>query len=71
MEPSYLSAIRKRLGLDDSMFESIMNGPIRSFRDFDSYLPRFRDPMNKGFFDVLLKDEKIPFTFYKKYVLGV
>ena len=67
----YFNSICGRLGLSYSDIERIMGLPVKSFRDYKNYLSRFRSKQFRGMFDVLLKENKIPFTFYKKYVLGV
>lgn len=69
-EFDYLLRILNRLGLSKDEFDAVMALPPRSYTDFDSYLSRFRDEDNKEFFKRLLSEDKIPLTFYKKYVEG-
>lgn len=74
-EPFYLKMVIDNLDLtEEELNEIIFNRekyPIRSYKDFDNYLSLFKNPEYKTFFNKLLIEEKIPYTFYKKYVIGV
>lgn len=70
-DPVDISVVRKRLGLSEDKFNDIMSFPPRSYTDFHTYLPRFRDPKNHDFFKKLLDEKKISLTFYRKYIIGV
>jgi len=70
-ENKYLVEVLDGLGLDYSDLRYIMQLPIRSYNDYGNYLDRFRSLDNLDMFKRLLKEDKIPYTFYKKYVLGV
>jgi hypothetical protein len=70
-ESEYLDMIKKRLLLTDKDLDSIMDNPVHNYKEFNNYLPRFRDPENRAYFVELLADQKIPCTFYNKYIEGI
>lgn len=71
-EQSYLDSILRRLGLSDVELENdIIKGRVHSYKEYGNYLERFRDPIHRPMFDTLFKEGKIPYTFYKKYIMGV
>jgi hypothetical protein len=71
LEPGYLRMVKTELGFTDDEFQHMLSLPIRSYRDYNTYLPRFRDPGYQGFFKRLMDEQKINMTFYNKYIRGV
>lgn len=65
LEKSFIKYVQKRLGLDDEEFDRIMNLPIKSHHDYETYHPYFRK--NKEMFKKMLDKGLIPQTFYEKY----
>jgi hypothetical protein len=57
--------VQKRLGLDESEYENLMNGPKRNWRDFKTYKRRFE--LLRPLFYVLTKLNLVPMSFYIKY----
>jgi N-acetyl sugar amidotransferase len=57
--------IKKRLGLSDAEYESIMKGPRRSFRDYKTYKQRFE--RLRPIFFLLAKFNLVTTSFYMKY----
>lgn len=57
--------VQKRLGLTQSEFYEIINGPKRSFRDFKTYKKRFEKL--RYIFSVLAKANLVTMSFYLKY----
>lgn len=60
-----LEYVKKRLSINDEEYESIMKGPKRSFRDFETYKKRFE--RLRPLFFVLAKANLVPMSFYLKY----
>jgi len=71
LETEYLELVKSELGFDDDEFQCMLLRPVKSYHDYDTYLPRFRDHRYKDFFRGLLDEQKISLTFYNKYILGV
>ena len=65
LEKSFIKYVQKRLGFDDEEFDKIMNLPIKSHHDYETYHPYFRK--NKEMFKKMLDKGLIPQTFYEKY----
>ena len=61
-----LSEVERRLNID---IASIMELPIRSYKDYNNYSGLFKH--YDKFFKTMLKEDKISYTFYKKYCEGV
>ena len=61
--------VKKRLEISDEQFEQIMNGPVRTWRDFRTYKKRFENlrPM----FYLLAKANLVPMSFYLKYCFPI
>ncbi|MCZ2490061.1 N-acetyl sugar amidotransferase [Aquirufa antheringensis] len=64
-DPELVEYVKKRLKLSDSDYDSIMNGPKRSNKDFKTYKKRFE--FLRPLFFVLAKAELVPRSFYLKY----
>ena len=61
--------VQKRLGLDDSEYEKLMNGPKRNWRDFKTYKRRFE--LLRPLFYLLTKFNLVPMSFYLKYCFPI
>jgi N-acetyl sugar amidotransferase len=57
--------VKKRLGLTDKEYDSVLNGTKRSFRDFKTYKKRFE--RLRPFFKILADKNLVPRSFYIKY----
>jgi len=57
--------VKKRLSLSENEYNSIMQGPKKSFRDFKTYKKRFEKL--RPFFFILAKANLVPRSFYIKY----
>jgi N-acetyl sugar amidotransferase len=57
--------VKKRLGLSDSDYTAVMNGPKRSYRDFVTYKKTF-ERLRLLFF-ILARANLVPKSFYLKY----
>lgn len=64
-----IAYVKKRLNLTDEMFDSIMKGPKRTFRDFKTYKKRFE--LLKPLFKVLAYSNLVPMSFYLKYCFPI
>ncbi len=65
MEDELLDYFKKRLNITDEEFESVMRGPIKSFRDYPTYKSLFEKL--RPFFYVMAKMNLVPMSFYIKY----
>lgn len=65
IERELLEYFKKRLGFSDEEFESIMNGPRKSYRDYETYKELFE--RLRWFFFVMYKMQLVPKSFYIKY----
>jgi N-acetyl sugar amidotransferase len=65
LEPELLSYFKKRLGLSDEEFDSIMAMPPKSWKEFPTYKKRFE--RLRPLFAVLAKANLVPMSFYLKY----
>jgi hypothetical protein len=57
--------VKKRLGLSDALYDGVMNGPNRNFRDFKTYKKRFE--RWRPLFEILTNANLVPMSFYLKY----
>lgn len=68
-KPSYdketIIEIKKRLRLTDEDFDEIMHAPLKSYRDYETYLPTFK--LMRPFFWLMYKMGRVPKSFYVKY----
>ena len=65
LDPELISYVKKRLDLSDSQYQQIMSGPIRTWRDFNTYKKRFE--RLRPLFYLLAKANLVPTSFYLKY----
>lgn len=64
-----LEEVLHRFHLAQNEFDDILKLPIKSHNDYPTYKRKFQQ--NKALFVRLLKEKKIPPTFYRKYVEGI
>ena len=57
--------VKKRLGFSDDEFEQVMQLPLATWRDFETYKPAFE--RLRPFFWVLMKLNRVPESFYMKF----
>jgi hypothetical protein len=57
--------VKKRLGLSDEEFESVINSEKKTYKDYKTYKRTFK--ILRPVFWVLLKMNRVPYSFYKKY----
>jgi N-acetyl sugar amidotransferase len=57
--------VKKRLGLSDDDYTAVMNGPKRSYRDFETYKKTFE--RLRFLFFILARANLVPKSFYLKY----
>lgn len=60
-----ISEVKKRLEFSDEEFERILNLPVKSARDYSTYLPTFK--RMRPFFWIMYKADLVPKSFYMKY----
>jgi len=65
MEPELLEYFKKRLGLSEVDFNSIMNLPSKSYKNYPTYKKRFE--RLRPLFYVLAKTNLVPMSFFIKY----
>jgi N-acetyl sugar amidotransferase len=65
LEEDLLAYFKKRMELSDEEFASAMSGPIRSYRDFNTYKKRFE--LMRPIFKILSDSKLVPKSFYLKY----
>lgn len=65
VEEGLVDYMKKRMGLNDEEYESIMNLPLKSFQDYPTYKQTFEKL--RPFFYLMLKSNLIPESFYVKY----
>ena len=65
MEGDLIEYFKKRLSLSDEEFETVMSGPIKTFRDYPTYKSLFEKI--RPFFYVMAKMNLVPMSFYIKY----
>ena len=69
IEDELVSYFRKRLGLSDSEYESVMAAPPKSWQEYPTYKKRFE--RLRPLFAVLAKANLVPMSFYLKYCFPV
>jgi hypothetical protein len=65
VEPELVEYFKKRLGFNDEEYNKIMNGPRKTYKDYNTYKKRFE--MMKPIFYMLAKAHLVPMSFYIKY----
>lgn len=64
-DPELVEYVKKRLSLSDAEYDSILNGPKRSYKDFKTYKKLFE--RLRPLFYILSQAELVPRSFYIKY----
>lgn len=67
VEDELLAYVKKRLGLTDEQYETVMREPPKSWRDYPTYKRRFE--RLRPLFHLLAKRNLVPMSFYLKYCL--
>jgi hypothetical protein len=62
---SLLDTVKDRLGLNSNQFEDLMNQELKTYRDYPTYKNTFI--FLRPLFFILLKFNRIPMSFYRKY----
>ena len=65
IEPELLDYFKKRLGLTDEIYEKVMKGPRKTYKDYKTYKKRFE--RLRPLFHILAKANLVPMSFYIKY----
>lgn len=65
LEDDLIQYFKKRMNIDDSEFERIMNLPTKNYRDFRTYKTKFEK--YRPLFFILAKTNLVPMSFYLKY----
>ena len=65
IEPELVGYFKKRLGLTDEVYEKVMKGPRKTYRDYKTYKRRFE--YLRPMFFALAKANLVPMSFYIKY----
>ena len=60
-----VDVVKRRLGFSEEEFETILQEPTRTFRDFKTYKRRFE--RLRPLFYALMKAQLVPKSFYLKY----
>lgn len=68
-DPLLICDVRTRLELTQEELDDVLATPRRTYRDYETYLPKFRE--DEKFYRKAMEEGKIPATFYRKYVRGV
>ena len=61
--------LKKRLNISDDQYDEIMEGKVRTWRDFKTYKKRFE--VMRPIFYILAKANLVPMSFYLKYCFPV
>ena len=65
VDPLFLDSVLKRLKLSEEQLEDIMDLPIKSYRDYETYRDYFIE--NREMFHDMVEKGLISRTFYEKY----
>ena len=65
IEDDLINYFKKRLGLSDQEYTSIMNGPRKNYKNYKTYKKRFENL--RPLFYLLAKANLVPMSFYIKY----
>ena len=68
-DPTLIEYVRERLDITKNEFNAIIKNPSKTYHDYETYNQRFRQ--DQKFYLKAVKQGKIPYTFYRKYVLGL
>ena len=69
LEQGIINYVKKRLKLNESEFNEILNGPIRNFTNYKTYKGRFEK--FRFLFSILAKVNLVPYSFYQKYCFPI
>lgn len=69
VDPDLVLYVKKRLDLTDEVYNQIMNGQNRTFKDFKTYKKRFE--LLEPFFKILANNNLVPRSFYLKYCFPI
>ena len=69
LEQGIIDYVKKRLKLDDKTFNQILNGPIRTFKNYKTYKSKFE--RYRLLFKILSDYNLVPSSFYLKYCLPI
>ena len=64
VDPLFIEYVKKRLNYSDKDFDIMMNKPLKSFRDYETYIPFFVENIDK--FIEMSEKGMIPSTFIEK-----
>ena len=65
IEPGLVDYFKKRLRLSDDVYEKVMKGPRKTYRNYKTYKKRFE--LLRPIFLILAKENLVPMSFYIKY----
>lgn len=65
IEPELVDYFKKRLGLTDEIYEKVMKGQRKTYKDYKTYKRRFE--LLRPMFLILAKANLVPMSFYIKY----
>lgn len=65
IEEELVSYFKKRLNLSDDLYEAVMKGKAKSWKDYPTYKKRFE--AMRGIFYLLARVNLVPMSFYLKY----
>ena len=65
IEPELVDYFKKRLGLNDDIYEKVMTGPRKTYKDYKTYKKKFE--LLRPMFLILAKANLVPMSFYIKY----
>ncbi|MCL4641623.1 MULTISPECIES: N-acetyl sugar amidotransferase [Olivibacter] len=64
-DPELVNYVKKRLGVSDAEYDSVMKGVRRSWKEFRTYKKRFEKW--RPFFYIMAKKHRVTMSFYLKY----
>ena len=69
LEEGILEYVKKRLKLTDVQFQELLDGPIRTFKDYKTYKQKFE--RYRLLFKILSHYNLVPVSFYLKYCFPI
>jgi hypothetical protein len=69
LEPELLNYFKKRLGLTEEEFHTVMTRPAKYWQEYPNYKKRFE--LFRPLFHLLAKANLVPMSFYLKYCFPV
>ena len=70
MEQETMGVVLERLGITEEELEWYMESSVKTFKDYETYLPVFRGFWLRPFWWLMYKMRRFPKGFYIKYVQG-